>query len=53
VRGVSWIELTDCCPITGFGIQVLIFLVSWSGVRLSLLGTAATICPIIPAPDDR
>jgi hypothetical protein len=29
------------------------FLVSWGGVRLSPLGTSATICPIVPAPDDR
>jgi hypothetical protein len=28
------------------------FLVSWSGVRLSPLGTSATIWPIVPAPDD-
>jgi hypothetical protein len=29
------------------------FLVSWGGMRLSLLGTFATIWPIVPAPDDR
>jgi hypothetical protein len=29
------------------------FLVSWGGVRLSPLGTSATIWPIVPAPDDR
>jgi hypothetical protein len=28
-------------------------LVSWGGVRLSPLGTSATICPIVPDPDDR
>jgi hypothetical protein len=28
-------------------------LVSWGGVRLSPLGTSATIWPIVPAPDDR
>jgi hypothetical protein len=26
---------------------------SWGGVRLSLLSTAATLWPIVPAPDDR
>jgi hypothetical protein len=30
-----------------------VFLVSWRGVRLSLLGTSATISPMVPAPDDR
>jgi hypothetical protein len=29
------------------------FLVSWGGVRLSPLGTSATIWPIVPAPDNR
>jgi hypothetical protein len=29
------------------------FLVSWSGVRLSLLGTSATNWPIAPAPNDK
>jgi hypothetical protein len=29
------------------------FFVSWSGVRLSPLGRSATVCPIVPAPDDR
>jgi hypothetical protein len=29
------------------------YLVSWCGVRLSPLGTAATNWPIVPAPDDR
>jgi hypothetical protein len=28
------------------------FLVSWGGVGLSPLGTSATICPIVLAPDD-
>jgi hypothetical protein len=28
-------------------------LVSWGGVRLSPLGTASTVRPIVPAPDDR
>jgi hypothetical protein len=28
-------------------------LVSWCRVRLGPLGTAATIWPIVPAPDDR
>jgi hypothetical protein len=27
-------------------------LVSWGGVKLSPLGTSATIWPIVPAPDD-
>jgi hypothetical protein len=31
----------------------LFFLVSLGGVRLSPLGTSATIWPIVPAPDDR
>jgi hypothetical protein len=31
----------------------LVFLVSWGGVRLSPLGTAATNFPLVPAPDDR
>jgi hypothetical protein len=30
-----------------------LFLVSWSGVRLSPLGTSATNWPFVPAPDDR
>jgi hypothetical protein len=29
-----------------------VLLVSWGGVRLSPLGTSATIWPIVPAPDD-
>jgi hypothetical protein len=29
------------------------YVVSWLGVRLSALGTAATNCPIVPAPDYR
>jgi hypothetical protein len=29
------------------------FLVFWSGVRLSPLGTSAANWPIVPAPDDR
>jgi hypothetical protein len=29
------------------------FLVSWGGVRLSPLGTSATNCSTVPAPDDR
>jgi hypothetical protein len=32
---------------------VVFFLVSWSGVRLSPLGTSATNWPTVPAPDDR
>jgi hypothetical protein len=28
-------------------------LVSWGGVRLSPLGTSATVWPIVPAPDDK
>jgi hypothetical protein len=35
------------------GQQIYIFLVSWSGVRLSLLATSVTNWPIVPAPDDR
>jgi hypothetical protein len=31
---------------------LLIFLISWGGVRLSPLGTSATVWPIVPAPDD-
>jgi hypothetical protein len=33
--------------------SIVIFLVSFSGVRLSPLGTSANIWPIVPAPDDR
>jgi hypothetical protein len=35
--------------------QVLpvVFFIPWGGVRLSPLGTSATNCPIVPAPDDR
>jgi hypothetical protein len=29
------------------------FLISWGGVRMSPLGTSATIWPTVPAPDDR
>jgi hypothetical protein len=29
------------------------FLVSWGGLRLSPLGTSATVWPIVPAPEDR
>jgi hypothetical protein len=32
--------------------QCRFFLISWGGVRLSPLGTPATIWPIVPAPDD-
>jgi hypothetical protein len=31
----------------------LVFLVCWGVVRLSPLGTSATVWPIVPAPDDR
>jgi hypothetical protein len=30
-----------------------LYIVFWSGVRLSPLGTSATIWPILPAPSDR
>jgi hypothetical protein len=33
--------------------MLVFFLVSWGGVRLSPLGTAATNWPIVPAPDDK
>jgi hypothetical protein len=52
-------EFTSDCIITtvmrGLVLQfVVVFsLVSWGGVRLSPLGTSATIWPIVPAPDDR
>jgi hypothetical protein len=29
------------------------FLVPWGGVRMSLLGTSATVWRIVPSPDDR
>jgi hypothetical protein len=29
------------------------FLISWDWVRLSPLGTSATVWPIVPAPDER
>jgi hypothetical protein len=29
------------------------FLVSWSGVRLSAVGSSATIWPTVAVPDDR
>jgi hypothetical protein len=32
---------------------IFFFLVSYCGVRLSPLGTSATIWPVVPAPDDR
>jgi hypothetical protein len=35
-----------------WSIEILVFLVSWVGVRLSPLGTSATNWPIVPAPDD-
>jgi hypothetical protein len=31
----------------------IFFLISWGGVRLSPLGTSATVWPIVPDPDDR
>jgi hypothetical protein len=31
---------------------MVVLLVSWCGVKLSPLGTAATDWPIVPAPDD-
>jgi hypothetical protein len=31
----------------------MIYLFFFRGVRLSPLGTAATVWPILPAPDDR
>jgi hypothetical protein len=34
-------------------VHSLLSLVSWSGVRLSTLGTSASIWPIVPSPDDR
>jgi hypothetical protein len=34
------------------GVVYFLFLVSWGGVRLSPLGTVATVWPIVPAPDD-
>jgi hypothetical protein len=33
--------------------HLLLFLVSWGGVRLSPFGTSATNWPTVPAPDDR
>jgi hypothetical protein len=33
--------------------NIVLFLVSWGGVRLSPLGTSATNWPIVPVPDDR
>jgi hypothetical protein len=33
--------------------SLIVFLVSWGGVRLSPLRTSATKWPIVPAPDDR
>jgi hypothetical protein len=38
---------------SGCHLVTLGFLVSWGGVRLSLLGTSATIWPIVPVPNDR
>jgi hypothetical protein len=34
-------------------ITYFVFVLSWVGVRLSPLGTSATVWPIEPAPDDR
>jgi hypothetical protein len=34
-------------------IFIALFLISWSGVRLSPLGTSTTNWPIVPTPDDR
>jgi hypothetical protein len=33
--------------------KVFLFFISWGGVRLSPLGTAANICPSIPAQENR
>jgi hypothetical protein len=33
--------------------HLIFFSASWSGVRLSPVGTSATNWPIVPAPDDR
>jgi hypothetical protein len=33
--------------------NIVLFLVSWSEVRLSPIGTSATNWPIVSAPDDR
>jgi hypothetical protein len=32
---------------------IYLFLQRWGGVRLSPLGTSATVWPIVPAPDDK
>jgi hypothetical protein len=36
-----------------FWIREFSFIISWGGVRLSPLGTSATIWPTVPDPDDR
>jgi hypothetical protein len=41
----------DVYLLTDFNVSF--FFVPWGGVRLSPLGTSATVWPIAPAPDDR
>jgi hypothetical protein len=40
---IGWLEF----------IYIYIYLISWSGVRLSSLGTSATIWPSVPATENR
>jgi hypothetical protein len=46
--------MMSCPSLIIFNLKgILFFLVSLGGVRLSTLGTSATIWPIVPTPDDR
>jgi hypothetical protein len=45
------LPLSICC--LAFNFLFIYFLISWGGMRLSPLGTSATVRPIVPAPDDR
>jgi hypothetical protein len=52
-QGLLSREIISLDVILTFHVCFFLFLVSWGGVRLSPLGTSATILPIVPAPDDR
>jgi hypothetical protein len=47
------VDLYIHSPMSSWRSFLVFFLLSWGGVRLSPLGTAATVWLIVPAPDDR
>jgi hypothetical protein len=53
--GILWVSSVNIFYITANWVAGVAstYVVSWGGVRLSPLGTSATIWPVVPVPDDR